>query len=47
MAVYLCLNWKLVFVLKSGKNNVFDLAEVYLYLIPKCVFGPNPAYVQL
>ena len=24
------------------ENNVFDLAELYLYLISKCVFGPNP-----
>ena len=26
------------------KRNVFvfDLAELYLYLIPKCVFEPNP-----
>jgi len=38
------LNWKyvIVFELKSGKNNVFDLAELYLYLISKCIFGPNP-----
>ena len=27
------------------KGNVFefDLAELYLYLIPRCVFEPNPA----
>ena len=32
MAVY--LSWKFVFE--------FDLVELYLYLIPKCVFAPNP-----
>ena len=28
---------------KKSNVFVFDLAELYLYLIPKCVFGPNPA----
>ena len=44
MAVYLYLNWKcvVVFEFKSEKSNIFDLAELYLYLIPKCVFEGNP-----
>ena len=40
--MYLYLNWKNVFELKSA--NVFDFAELCLYLVTKCVFGPNHAW---
>ena len=33
-----CCNW-----IEMWKSNVFDLAD--MYLIPKRVFGPNPARV--
>ena len=44
MIVYLYLNWKVVVVVEILKSNVFvfDLPEFYVYLIPKCVFEPNP-----
>ena len=52
MAMYLNDIWiknGSVFVLEIcieiWKSNVFDLAELYLYLISKYVFEPNPDVV--
>ena len=42
MPMYLYLNLKFVYEFKSGKVFEFDLTKLYLYLIPKCVFGPSP-----
>ena len=43
MAVY--LYWKFVIVFEIWKSNAFDLADLFLYLISKCLSGPNPGYI--